>query len=180
MPTDFGKRCGSDCAACGYDQVRVLPKCEKRWNFGWDGFENDTPGDSGVRRTGTPARNRFVSWWCGADSSNESVRPRPFPLESLGGPRYTGGRGTVFHGGSGMTMNGRRWSAAGLVAIGAVGFALGTWNGHGREAAAQSPGGVVPAAATSDYSQRVVAYIYDNIPVTREDLGEFLIARYGQ
>lgn len=29
------------------------------------------------------------------------------------------------------------------------------------------------------YGGRVVAYIYDNIPITREELGEFLIARYG-
>lgn len=38
------------------------------------------------------------------------------------------------------------------------------------------------AAATpkpSDYSQRVVAYIYGTIPITREDLGEYLIARQG-
>ena len=31
----------------------------------------------------------------------------------------------------------------------------------------------------SDYSSRVVAYIYDNTPITREELGEYLIARYG-
>jgi hypothetical protein len=31
----------------------------------------------------------------------------------------------------------------------------------------------------SDYSRRVVAYINKNVPITREDLGEFLIARYG-
>ena len=28
-------------------------------------------------------------------------------------------------------------------------------------------------------SSRVVAYVYDNMPVTREELGEYLIARYG-
>ena len=33
--------------------------------------------------------------------------------------------------------------------------------------------------ASSDYSQRVVAYIYGSIPITREDLGEYLIARHG-
>lgn len=33
--------------------------------------------------------------------------------------------------------------------------------------------------AESDYKQRVVAYIHGNIPITREELGEFLIARYG-
>src|SRR5207249_1798443 len=36
-----------------------------------------------------------------------------------------------------------------------------------------------PAAPTSDYSQRVVAYIHGTVPVTREELGEYLIARYG-
>jgi len=34
-------------------------------------------------------------------------------------------------------------------------------------------------SANSDYSSRVVAYVYDNMPVTREELGEYLIARYG-
>ena len=34
-------------------------------------------------------------------------------------------------------------------------------------------------ATSSDYYNRVVAYIYDNIPVTREELGEYLILRYG-
>jgi hypothetical protein len=33
--------------------------------------------------------------------------------------------------------------------------------------------------AQSDYGQRVVAYIYGNIPITREELGEYLIARLG-
>jgi hypothetical protein len=31
----------------------------------------------------------------------------------------------------------------------------------------------------TDYCRRVVAYINKNVPITREDLGEFLIARYG-
>ncbi len=34
-----------------------------------------------------------------------------------------------------------------------------------------------PSASSTDYSRRVVAYIYDTIPITREDLGEYLIAR---
>ena len=82
-----------------------------------------------------------------------------------------------------MTTNGRRrWSAAALLGMGAVGFALGTWNGHGGEVAAQPPGGgtVVPAAGSTDYSQRVIAYIHGTIPITREEFGEFLIARNGQ
>jgi hypothetical protein len=32
---------------------------------------------------------------------------------------------------------------------------------------------------SSDYSRRVVAYVYDTIPITREELGEYLIARMG-
>jgi parvulin-like peptidyl-prolyl isomerase len=35
------------------------------------------------------------------------------------------------------------------------------------------------AAATSDYDKRVVAYIHKSQPITRQDLGEYLIARYG-
>jgi len=51
-------------------------------------------------------------------------------------------------------------------------------------AEAPKPGDMTPEAplapeSGSDYSRRVVAYIHKNIPITREDLGEFLIARYG-
>jgi hypothetical protein len=35
------------------------------------------------------------------------------------------------------------------------------------------------AHSESDYKQRVVAYIHGSIPITREELGEYLIARYG-
>ncbi len=31
----------------------------------------------------------------------------------------------------------------------------------------------------SDYSSRVVAYVFENTPITREELGEYLITRYG-
>jgi hypothetical protein len=43
------------------------------------------------------------------------------------------------------------------------------------------PAQTAPAApeANPDYNNRVVAYIYDNTPITREELGEYLIARYG-
>jgi hypothetical protein len=37
-----------------------------------------------------------------------------------------------------------------------------------------------PGATTDDYSRRVVGYVYDNIPVMREELGEYLIARFGK
>lgn len=36
-----------------------------------------------------------------------------------------------------------------------------------------------PTAPAGDYGQRVVAYVYDKIPITREELGEYLIARQG-
>jgi hypothetical protein len=72
---------------------------------------------------------------------------------------------------------------AAVLGMGAVGFALGTWSGHPSDASAQTPQGPTQAAATvqpkSDYSERVVAYIYNGEQVTREELGEFLIARHG-
>jgi parvulin-like peptidyl-prolyl isomerase len=76
----------------------------------------------------------------------------------------------------------------GLVAL-AVSVTL--WSRHSSlpKAAAQSaPQAVaaapanpvpVPPLASSDYSQRVVAYIYNTIPITREELGEYLIVRLG-
>ena len=77
----------------------------------------------------------------------------------------------------------RRWNAPlALVGMGTVGFTLGIWQARPAAVSAQTPpGSVVPAAAVapSDYSQRVVAYIHGNVPVTREELGEYLIARYG-
>ncbi|MCI0379559.1 MAG: peptidylprolyl isomerase [Gemmataceae bacterium] len=37
---------------------------------------------------------------------------------------------------------------------------------------------IVPGSST-EYAQRVVAYIHGNIPITREEYGEYLIARFG-
>jgi hypothetical protein len=50
------------------------------------------------------------------------------------------------------------------------------------QAAPQQEAPSVPAAAgpSSDYSHRVVAYIYGTTPITREELGEYLIARMGK
>jgi hypothetical protein len=68
--------------------------------------------------------------------------------------------------------------AAALGLLGAVAF--GFWMGRGPQSAvAAPPPPAAPAATPSDYSQRVVAYIYGSIPITREDLGEYLIARHG-
>jgi hypothetical protein len=75
-----------------------------------------------------------------------------------------------------------------LLTAGVVGMAIGLalWGRHGSvsPAAAQQPVAAsdsVPTVAKegSDYSKRVIAYIYDTIPITREEFGEYLIARCG-
>jgi hypothetical protein len=47
----------------------------------------------------------------------------------------------------------------------------------GEQTSPAAPPKLRPPAVNN--SQRVVALIYDDIPITREELGEFLIARYG-
>jgi hypothetical protein len=77
------------------------------------------------------------------------------------------------------------WGAV-VLGVGVGGFC---WGRHGLspvDAApqARNPGAPVastPGADQRDFtSGRPVAYIYDNIPVTREELGEYLIARHGK
>src|SRR5205823_5969091 len=69
--------------------------------------------------------------------------------------------------------------SAGLCALGFGAF----WLCRGQlvhRAAAQPAGNPGPtAAAPSDYAKRVVAYVHGNQPVTRQDLGEYLIHRQG-
>jgi parvulin-like peptidyl-prolyl isomerase len=84
----------------------------------------------------------------------------------------------------GSFFNRRRLGRTGAGLLGAA--ALGFWLGQGAPVTttfAQPPAQPAPApGAPSDYSQSVVAYITDNghqVPITREELGEFLIARYG-
>ncbi|MBA4189692.1 MAG: hypothetical protein C0467_17035 [Planctomycetaceae bacterium] len=68
---------------------------------------------------------------------------------------------------------GRRWvRALGLAGVAAAGYVFGITSDR---LTAQQPGNLPASIA----DKRVVAYIYGNIPVTREDLGEFLIARGG-
>jgi parvulin-like peptidyl-prolyl isomerase len=82
-------------------------------------------------------------------------------------------------------LPGRRWSRLGLILGGASALAVGVWFGRGmfvRHAAAQQAAQVVPAEAASssgDYASRVVAYIHTNQALTRQDLGEYLLHRYG-
>jgi len=75
--------------------------------------------------------------------------------------------------------------ALGLGTFGVATFVAGLLLGlhsEGSPAVAQEPArhnlpdGPEPS---SDYAQRVVAYIYGNVAVTREELGEYLIARFG-
>jgi len=69
--------------------------------------------------------------------------------------------------------------AAGLLGIG---FILG--HAQSDPLAAQQPKGVVPASGTAPTTvgadKRVVAYIYGNIPITREEFGEHLIHQFGR
>jgi hypothetical protein len=58
--------------------------------------------------------------------------------------------------------------------------------GHTTDRAAAQPApppapppGMLPAGVQPEPDRRVVAYIYGNVPVTREELGDFLIARGG-
>lgn len=67
----------------------------------------------------------------------------------------------------------RRWvNGLCLVCAAAAGYAFGL---TADRAAAQLPG--TPPLPEPD--RRIVAYIYGNVPITREDLGEFLISRGG-
>jgi hypothetical protein len=88
-----------------------------------------------------------------------------------------------------IRIGGRRNTASviGLAGAAVVGFWLG--RGGPESAALAGPPGppqaqapqapAAPGAAASDYGQRVVAYIHGTMPITREDLGEYLIARIG-
>lgn len=87
-----------------------------------------------------------------------------------------------------MRFGGRRSAASvfGLAGAATMGFWLGRGGPESAAVAAppappaaQAPTTQPPAAAQSDYSQRVVAYIHGTVPVTREELGEYLIARFG-
>jgi hypothetical protein len=73
---------------------------------------------------------------------------------------------------------------AGLAGLAFCWGRIGAQTLAGPPAESFKPGDMVPETplapeSGSDYSRRVVAYIHKNIAITREDLGEFLIARYG-
>lgn len=72
-----------------------------------------------------------------------------------------------------------------LLAVAGVGIGAFCWGRLGvpqTEAAQPQPVSEVaatPSASLSDYQSRVVAYIYGNTAVSRAELGEYLIARFG-
>jgi parvulin-like peptidyl-prolyl isomerase len=84
-------------------------------------------------------------------------------------------------------------SRKGIVAsLGILGVTCGglAWYRCGAPRATAMPRGSAPDVVqtetsipspedASDYGKRVVAYIYDNTPITRRELGEYLILRYG-
>ncbi len=76
-------------------------------------------------------------------------------------------------------------AVSGWVSLGLLGltiFGLGWLYGQREPSAlAHDPPTAPPEAPAPnpEYSTRVVAYIYGNIPITREELGEYLIARFG-
>jgi hypothetical protein len=69
-------------------------------------------------------------------------------------------------------------SALALTVVGVGAFCLGRLL-PASNCAAQGPAPAPSSAGTGDPGKRVVAYIYDTIPITREELGEYLIQRYG-
>jgi hypothetical protein len=85
-----------------------------------------------------------------------------------------------------MPIGGRRNAASvfGLAGAAAVGFWLGRGGPESVAVAGQPAPPATPPVANapgtpSDYSQRVVAYIHGTVPISREELGEYLIARFG-
>jgi len=79
---------------------------------------------------------------------------------------------------------GRKKIAFGLavVVVAVLAFCLGRGGAQTPSQLPPMPKITPPAnapAVPSDYSRRVVAHIYNSIPITREELGEYLIARYG-
>jgi hypothetical protein len=77
--------------------------------------------------------------------------------------------------------HGRGIAATTLGLLGAL--LVGIWIGRGPQSAVAAPPAASPAQTAaipqSDWDKRVVAYIYESIPITREELGEYLIARKG-
>jgi parvulin-like peptidyl-prolyl isomerase len=80
-----------------------------------------------------------------------------------------------------------RWRRAALVGVAVAAAGAGAWlyrGGLAHRATAQSTPSAQALAMQgvdlgTDYSNRVVAFIHSNQPITRQELGDYLIARYG-
>ena len=78
----------------------------------------------------------------------------------------------------------KKLTLAGLVALATVGaFCWGRFGGH-NQARGQSPQAQIDASlyqtpGRGDRNGHVVAYIFGDIPITREELGEYLVQRCG-
>lgn len=82
----------------------------------------------------------------------------------------------------GAQVRNRAFVAAAMLAIGVLAFC---WGRRGGMVKADPPehssfqDRPITPGGNTDYNKRVVAYIHNNIPITREELGEYLIARFG-
>ncbi len=75
-----------------------------------------------------------------------------------------------------------RWLAAGTLGVAGVVAGWYGFRSYGLTKAQAQPGGAgapAGAAAAADYDRRVVAYVYETDAITRQELGEYLIARRG-
>ncbi|MFO0879026.1 MAG: peptidyl-prolyl cis-trans isomerase [Gemmataceae bacterium] len=80
-----------------------------------------------------------------------------------------------------------RTRRTGVVLAGVTALGLGVWAGRGwlvhpataQQAATPVASEQAPSVPASDYTSRVVAYVHKSTPITRQELGEYLIARYG-
>jgi RNA polymerase sigma factor (sigma-70 family) len=64
-----------------------------------------------------------------------------------------------------------------VLAVGTLGFHAAAAKAPPAQGEAQQAG--PPRTKPADKSQRVVALIFDDVPITREELGEYLVERYG-
>lgn len=81
-------------------------------------------------------------------------------------------------------QNNRRWGRRLVIGALTLGVAVGGyfWSQKGTipEATAAPTTTTTTQGASPVYTGRIVAQIHGNIPITREELGEYLIARYGR
>jgi hypothetical protein len=71
-----------------------------------------------------------------------------------------------------------------LCGVGVLAYCLGRLGGTSGDRSEPSerfsiPEPILTTSSHTDYQRRQVATIFNNIPITREDLGEYLIARFG-